>query len=207
MAVLEKAALRLAEIQAAAVAMALADVRQHRLDRSVWRHSDHPYNRPEDQSAGRGVCPPRPALDQSRLGQERTMTNLTTTEPTAAERADETFTCCETPMSWPARTEDRTCPECGTVWERDGVDLGAGARIKPEPTDFDLVRQAPADRPYWLPGPCPAWCAYPDDHQPHDHPDDRVHMGITWDVSLTLEDPTVNLRRDPAGQIEVSIPH
>jgi hypothetical protein len=59
-------------------------------------------------------------------------TNLTTTEPPTAEHADETFTCCETPLPWPTRAEDRTCPECGTVWEHDGVDLGAGARIKPQ---------------------------------------------------------------------------
>jgi hypothetical protein len=52
-----------------------------------------------------------------------------TSSPTDA-RPGETFTCCETPLPWPMRTEDRTCPECGTVWEHDGVDLGAGARIK-----------------------------------------------------------------------------
>ncbi len=49
----------------------------------------------------------------------------------------ETFTCCETPMQWPTRTEDRTCPECGTTWEHDGVDLGAGARIKLEAAGGD----------------------------------------------------------------------
>jgi hypothetical protein len=43
---------------------------------------------------------------------------------------DTSFTCCATPMPWPTRTEDRTCPECGTVWEREPIDLGAGARIK-----------------------------------------------------------------------------
>jgi hypothetical protein len=42
----------------------------------------------------------------------------------------DTFTCCSTPMPWPTKTEDRTCPDCGTVWEREPVDLGAGARIK-----------------------------------------------------------------------------
>ena len=152
-------------------------------------------------------------------------TNLTITGPTAAERADETFTCCETPLPWPARTEDRTCPECGAVWEHDGIDLGAGARIKPElapreaglaapsppaiceAADLGLVRQAPAGRPYWLAEPCPAWCGYPEGHQSHDHPDDRVHMGSTWVVTLTLEVPEVNFPRDPAGKIEVSIPH
>ena len=72
MAVLEKAALRLAETQAAAVAMALADAKQYRLDRSVWRHSDRPYSRLEDQAAGRDVRASRPASDLSRLGQERT---------------------------------------------------------------------------------------------------------------------------------------
>lgn len=124
----------------------------------------------------------------------------TAAEGRPAERAAETFTCCETPMPWPARTEDRTCPECGTVWEHDGAGLGAGARIKPE--------GAPAaGRPYWLPGPCPAWCAYPEDHQPHDHPDDRVHLGHTSDITLTLVDPVVSLPRDRPGKIEVSIPH
>lgn len=50
---------------------------------------------------------------------------------TASPARAGTFTCCETPLPSPSRTEDRTCPECGTVWEHDGVDLGAGARIKP----------------------------------------------------------------------------
>jgi hypothetical protein len=44
--------------------------------------------------------------------------------------AGDTFTCCETPLPWPDKGEDRRCPECGTVWEHDGVDIGAGARIK-----------------------------------------------------------------------------
>ena len=80
---------------------------------------------------------------------------VTATRPpeTPALGVGETFTCCETPIPWPARTEDRTCPECGTVWEHDGVDLGAGARIKPEPAphvicepaDLGLVRLALAD--------------------------------------------------------------
>jgi hypothetical protein len=47
----------------------------------------------------------------------------------------DTFTCCTTPMPWPTRAEDRTCPECGAVWEREPVDLGAGARIK-APGDY-----------------------------------------------------------------------
>ena len=41
-----------------------------------------------------------------------------------------TFTCCTTPMPWPARDQDRTCPDCGTIWEREPIDIGAGARIK-----------------------------------------------------------------------------
>jgi len=52
---------------------------------------------------------------------------------TPAHRAligQDTFKCCSTPMPWPTRTEDRVCLDCGTVWEHDGVDLGAGARIK-----------------------------------------------------------------------------
>jgi hypothetical protein len=44
--------------------------------------------------------------------------------------AADTFTCCETPIPWPSRQQDEACPDCGTVWEREPVDLGAGARIK-----------------------------------------------------------------------------
>ena len=32
------------------------------------------------------------------------------------EQTDRTFTCCTTAMPWPTKTEDRTCPDCGTVW-------------------------------------------------------------------------------------------
>ncbi len=41
-----------------------------------------------------------------------------------------TFTCCTTPMPWPTQDQDRTCPDCGTIWEREPVDIEAGARIK-----------------------------------------------------------------------------
>jgi hypothetical protein len=57
----------------------------------------------------------------------------------------DTFACCSTPMLWPTRTEDRTCPDCGTVWERELVDLGAGARIKAAADD------RPADEPDVVP--------------------------------------------------------
>jgi hypothetical protein len=44
------------------------------------------------------------------------------------------FGCdCGRRRPWPSRTEDVTCPDCGTVWEHDGVDLGSGARIKQQP--------------------------------------------------------------------------
>lgn len=64
----------------------------------------------------------------------------------------------------------------------------------------------PAGRPYWQDEPCPAWCAYPEGHRSHDHPDDRVHMGTSWEIILTLKDPVVTVPLDPAGEIEVSIP-
>ena len=44
--------------------------------------------------------------------------------------AVDTFTCRTTPMPWPTRDQDRTCPDCGTIWEREPVDIGTGARIK-----------------------------------------------------------------------------
>jgi hypothetical protein len=41
------------------------------------------------------------------------------------------FDCdCGRRLPWPSRVQDETCPDCGAVWEHDGVDLGAGARIK-----------------------------------------------------------------------------
>jgi hypothetical protein len=44
------------------------------------------------------------------------------------------FSCdCGRRLPWPARVQDETCPDCGTVWEHDGVDLGGGARIKQQP--------------------------------------------------------------------------
>jgi hypothetical protein len=62
-----------------------------------------------------------------------------------------TFTCCTTAMPWPAKAEDRTCPECGTVWEREPVDIGAGPRIKAaraaRPVTFDLMA---ADDTYFV---------------------------------------------------------
>jgi hypothetical protein len=45
----------------------------------------------------------------------------------------DTFTCCQTAMPWPTRQQDLTCKDCG-LWEREPVDIGAGARIKdPQP--------------------------------------------------------------------------
>jgi hypothetical protein len=47
--------------------------------------------------------------------------------------SETTFTCCTAPMPWPTAQQDQSCPECGTVWEREPVSLGAGARIKTVP--------------------------------------------------------------------------
>jgi hypothetical protein len=61
--------------------------------------------------------------------------------------ARDTFTCCETPLPWPEKGEDRGCPECGTIWEHDGVDIGAGARIKASrltAAELDLIGRARA---------------------------------------------------------------
>lgn len=40
------------------------------------------------------------------------------------------FQCCDTEVPWPEKGTTSDCPECGTVWEHDGVDLGGGARIR-----------------------------------------------------------------------------
>jgi hypothetical protein len=63
-----------------------------------------------------------------------------------------TFTCCDTPMPWPVKGHDQTCPDCGTAWEREPVDLGAGARIKYQPplgqTRAHIMSSSPGgDRP------------------------------------------------------------
>jgi hypothetical protein len=39
-------------------------------------------------------------------------------------------------------------------------------------------------RPFWLNGPCPAWCTSA--HLPSDHPEDRAHWSATWHVPLLL---------------------
>jgi hypothetical protein len=52
----------------------------------------------------------------------------------------------------------------------------------------DLAGDAPG-RPFWLPCPCPAWCA--EKHGDGDHPDDRRHVGETRWVPLTMEAPFV----------------
>jgi hypothetical protein len=67
------------------------------------------------------------------------------------DQTESTFTCCTTLMPWPTKAEDRTCPECRTVWEREPVDIGAGARIKADrearPVTFDLMA---ADDTYFV---------------------------------------------------------
>lgn len=60
-----------------------------------------------------------------------------------APAADESFVCCSTPLRWPARDVDVPCPDCGTIWERQAADLGAGAQIKgarkAQPESWDLA--------------------------------------------------------------------
>src|SRR5215472_14561699 len=55
-------------------------------------------------------------------------------EPGGGLVSADTLTCCQTAMPWPTRQQDQTCKDCGLVWEREPVDIGAGARIKdPQP--------------------------------------------------------------------------
>ena len=67
------------------------------------------------------------------------------------DQTGSTFTCCATAMPWPTKAKARTCPECGTVWEREPVDIGAGARIKAaraaRPVTFDVMA---ADDTYFV---------------------------------------------------------
>lgn len=59
-------------------------------------------------------------------------------DATAPAEAD-TFVCCETRIPWPVARQEIPCPECGTIWEHDGITIGGGARIKRE------AEQSPAD--------------------------------------------------------------
>ena len=44
-----------------------------------------------------------------------------------------------------------------------------------------------AERPYWQDQPCPPWCTMVVPHQDHDRPEDRFHLGVIHDITLTLE--------------------
>lgn len=46
-----------------------------------------------------------------------------------------------------------------------------------------------AARPYWLAGPCPAWCE--ERHGDDDHIEDRRHVGGADPIPLTLAAPTM----------------
>ena len=83
------------------------------------------------------------------------------------------FTCCDTQMPWPGE-QDQTCQTCRTVWEREPVDLGAGARIKGArdgQTRAHVMSSSPGDD---RPGLCPAQWGDPADPmhcgQPSGHP-------------------------------------
>jgi hypothetical protein len=44
-----------------------------------------------------------------------------------------------------------------------------------------------AGAPFWMSGPCPAWCSR--GHGDGDHPDDRCHTGAEQCIALTMADP------------------
>lgn len=52
------------------------------------------------------------------------------------------------------------------------------------PADVEPQQEA---RPYWLGGPCPAWCT--GRHRNTDQNEDRLHTGRTVQIVLTLADP------------------
>jgi hypothetical protein len=71
--------------------------------------------------------------------------------------------------------------------------LAEGAELAAVLTDAvghaaDLADET-ADRPFWLPGPCPAWCTAK--HDDGDDPDDRLHVGKYCWVTQTMADPFV----------------
>jgi hypothetical protein len=70
-----------------------------------------------------------------------------------------------------------TAPDDAIAW-RPAVPGNAG-----HPLDV-------APLPYWLDRPCPSWCVTLP-HADVDHPDDRLHIGASWDVVLTQEPPDV----------------
>jgi hypothetical protein len=44
-----------------------------------------------------------------------------------------------------------------------------------------------AGAPFWMSGPCPAWCI--NSHSDGDHPGDRYHTSAEQSVALTMQDP------------------
>jgi len=56
--------------------------------------------------------------------------------------------CCDRELPWPASGgPDVECPQCGIVYEHDGVDIGGGARVKSVPDAGDAVE---ADRALYV---------------------------------------------------------
>jgi hypothetical protein len=118
----------------------------------------------------------------------------------------DTFTCCTTPMPWPTRAEDRTCPECGAVWEREPVDLGAGARIKTPATDYrcpDCGRaECTGEDCYW---PDEAGIARPEG-QTMRRDDDVIYHGVYRQVGgcvIVTETPD----GEPTGVVNHVVKH
>ena len=54
-----------------------------------------------------------------------------------------------------------------------------------------------AARPYWQDRPCPSWCHMVVPHQDHNPPDDRYHLSLINDITLTLE--AADVLRFPDG--------
>ena len=54
-------------------------------------------------------------------------------------------------------------------------------------------------RPYWQDRPCPPWCRLAVPHQDHTPIEDRFHLSLIHDVTLTLEEPDVSRFPDGSG--------
>ncbi|MGI5165663.1 DUF6907 domain-containing protein [Spirillospora sp. CA-253888] len=113
----------------------------------------------------------------------------------------------------PGPQNDDTTPSTATADSRESAGSNeahdndrSAHKVGPDETttsnvDGSATREArtgPA-RPSWLPNGCPPWCHWPDDHNEHDHYNDRIHIGGHASVVMTVaQDRELYLPTDEA---------
>jgi len=80
----------------------------------------------------------------------------------------------------------------------DSIQTDDIATATPDITAASGHAPAPAPRPYWQDRPCPSWCMT-GPHEDRDMPEDRCHISISREVTLTLE--AANVERSQDGKV------